>query len=61
MAEASNHALFFRFSDLSCMHWGGSNKEECKLYDAEVLGRYINVTSGCEYGQKYGNSFVAKL
>jgi hypothetical protein len=51
MAEASNYALFFRFSDLSCMHWGGADKEECKLYDAEVFGRYINITSGCEYGQ----------
>jgi hypothetical protein len=50
MAEASNHALFVScFPDLSCMHRGVADTE-CKLYDDELLGRYINVTSGCEYG-----------
>jgi len=42
---------YFCFADLSCMYWGGADKEECKLYDAELLGHYVDVTSGCEYGQ----------
>lgn len=39
--------LYQLMADLSCMHRGNTDTEECKLHDAELLGRYINITSGC--------------
>jgi hypothetical protein len=35
--------------DSTCMYRGSSDTEDCKLHEAEKLGLYINVTSGCEY------------
>ncbi|GFG35687.1 hypothetical protein Cfor_12787 [Coptotermes formosanus] len=39
--------LYQLMADLSCMYRGGSDAEPCILHDAEMFGRYINITSGC--------------
>ncbi|XP_069675281.1 solute carrier organic anion transporter family member 74D-like isoform X2 [Periplaneta americana] len=39
--------LYELMADSSCMYRGISDQEECKLYNADKLGLYINVTSGC--------------
>jgi sodium-independent organic anion transporter len=47
IAYIPGRLLYQLMADLSCMYWGAADKEECKLYNAESLGLYIDVTSGC--------------
>ncbi|XP_033611348.1 solute carrier organic anion transporter family member 74D isoform X2 [Cryptotermes secundus] len=47
VAYIPGNLLYRLMADSSCMYRGVSGTEECKLHDAEKLGLYINVTSGC--------------
>lgn len=47
IAYIPGNLLYRLMADSSCLYRGSSDTEDCKLHDAEKLGLYINVTSGC--------------